>query len=117
MWLGQAEGREELLRSSRRNPLLKQAGQAAAARTRGPHGVSAPVKEPRVICHQPQATERRVARGGGGGQRQRLNAANEFRITDVAQWASHLAPYLGSVLGVPWQGGEDGPLHPPVVWQ
>lgn len=64
MWLEEVEGREELLRSSMRNPLFKQTGQAAAARTRGPCGVSAPVKEPRVICHQPQATERRVARWG-----------------------------------------------------
>ena len=62
MWLEEAEGREELLRSSMRHPLFKQTGQAAAARARGHRWVSALVKEPRVICHYPQAMERRAAR-------------------------------------------------------
>lgn len=43
----EVEAREELLHSSMRNPLFEDTGQAAAGRTRGPRGVSAPVKEPR----------------------------------------------------------------------
>lgn len=51
--------------SCMRNPLFRLAGQVEAGRTRGPRGVSAPVKEPRVICHRSRAMESRVAEVAG----------------------------------------------------
>lgn len=40
--------------------------------------------------------------GGGGGQGQRFKAVNGFRVTGIAQWASHSAPQLDKVEGTGW---------------